>query len=140
MAVTWEPSSTPTTRLTQLSTLPAASQPALSALGGKHRRNVVNTMPASALPPGTLSGITYLISDQTSNYNGLQISATKQMSRGFTVSGFYVWSRALESAKFVENGAQTAQDFGYFGKPFTPSNNSMGALGGGLAGRIWPHE
>ena len=26
----------------------------------------------------------------------------------------------------------TAQDFGYFGKPFTASNNSMGALGGGL--------
>ena len=50
------------------------------------------------LSPGTLGGITYLISDQTSNYNGLQISATKTMSRGFTVSGFYVWSRALESA------------------------------------------
>jgi hypothetical protein len=84
------------------------------------------------LAPGTLSGITYLISDQTSNYNGLQISATKTMSRGFTLSGFYVWSRALESANLVENGAQGAQDFGYFGKPFTPSNNSMGALGGGL--------
>ena len=54
------------------------------------------------------------------------------MSRGFTVSGFYVWSRALESAEFVENGLQSAQDFGYFGKPFTPSNNSMGAIGGGL--------
>ena len=84
------------------------------------------------LAPGTLSGITYLISDQTSNYNGLQVSATKTMSRGFTVSGFYVWSRALESAEFVENGGQGAQDFGYFGKPFTPANNSMGALGGGL--------
>jgi hypothetical protein len=84
------------------------------------------------LAPGTLGGITYLISDQTSSYNGLQVSATKRMSRGFTVSGFYVWSRALESAEFVENGGQSAQDFGYFGKPFTPSNNSMGALGGGL--------
>jgi hypothetical protein len=84
------------------------------------------------LTPGTLSGITYLISDQTSNYNGLQISATKSMSRGFTVSGFYVWSRALESAEFVENGGQGAQDFGYFGKPFTATNNHMGALGGGL--------
>jgi hypothetical protein len=84
------------------------------------------------LAPGTLSGITYLISDQTSNYNGLQVSATKTMSHGFSVSGFYVWSRALESAEFVENGGQGAQDFGYFGKPFTASNNSMGALGGGL--------
>jgi hypothetical protein len=84
------------------------------------------------LAPGTVGGITYLISDQTSNYNGLQLSASKRMSRGFTVSGFYVWSRALESAEFVENGLQGAQDFGYLGKPFTPSNNSMGAVGGGL--------
>ena len=91
------------------------------------------------LTPGTLSGITYLISDQTSNYNGLQISATKTMSRGFTVSGFYVWSRALESAEFVENGGQNAQDFGYFGKPFTAANdhgmldqNHIPIVGGGL--------
>ncbi len=56
------------------------------------------------LTPGTLSGITYLISDQTSNYNGLQVSATKAMSKGFSVSGFYVWSRALESSNLVENG------------------------------------
>jgi hypothetical protein len=85
------------------------------------------------LTPGTLSGITYLISDQTSNYNGLQISATKTMSRGFSVSGFYVWSRALESSNMLENGIMTtAQDFGNFGHPFTASNNSMGALGGGL--------
>ncbi|MGD0294968.1 MAG: TonB-dependent receptor [Terracidiphilus sp.] len=84
------------------------------------------------LTPGTLSGITYLISDQTSNYNGLQISATKSMSRGFSVSGFYVWSRALESSNPVENGMMNAQDFGVLGKPFTAANNHMGAIGGGL--------
>jgi hypothetical protein len=85
------------------------------------------------LTPGTISGITYLISDQTSNYNALQISASKSMSKGFTVSGFYVWSRALESGEFVENGGMTGvQDYGYFGHPFTPQNNFMGALGGGL--------
>ncbi len=84
------------------------------------------------LTPGTLGGITYLISDQTSNYNGLQVSATKTMSRGFTVSGFYVWSRALESSNPVENGGMNMQDPGVIGKPFTATNNSMGALGGGL--------
>jgi hypothetical protein len=84
------------------------------------------------LTPGTLGGITYLISDQTSNYNGLQISATKTMSRGFSVSGFYVWSRALESSNPVENGGMNMQDPGVLGKPFTASNNHMGALGGGL--------
>jgi Carboxypeptidase regulatory-like domain len=81
---------------------------------------------------GTLTGITELISDQTSNYNGLQISATKQMSRGFSVSGFYVWSRALESSNPVENGLMSAQDFGVLGKPFTAFNNKYGAIGGGL--------
>jgi len=85
------------------------------------------------LTPGTISGITYLISDQTSNYNALQITASKSMSRGFTLSGFYVWSRALESGEFVENGGMTGvQDYGYFGHPFTSQNNAMGALGGGL--------
>ena len=92
------------------------------------------------LTPGTLGGITYLISDQTSNYNGLQVSATKSMSKGFSVSGFYVWSRALESSNPVENGAMNAQDFGVLGKPFTPSNNSMGAIGGGLGEEYGPMD
>lgn len=81
---------------------------------------------------GTLTGITELISDQTSNYNGLQISASKALSHGFTVSGFYVWSRSLESSNPVENGLSNAQDFGVLGKPFTATNNSLGAIGGGL--------
>ena len=54
------------------------------------------------------------------------------MSKGFSVSGFFVWSRALESSNPVENGAMNAQNFGVLGKPFTPTNNSMGAVGGGL--------
>ena len=91
------------------------------------------------LTPGTLSGITYLISDQTSNYNGLQISATKSMSHGFSISGFYVWSRALESSNPVENGGMNMQDPGVLGKPFTAANdhgmldqNSNPIVGGGL--------
>ena len=85
------------------------------------------------LTPGTLSGITYLISDGISNYNALQISASKAMSKSFTVNGFYVWSRALEDGEFVQNGGMTGvQDYGVLGKPFTAQNNSMGALGGGL--------
>ena len=54
------------------------------------------------------------------------------MAKGLSVSGFLVWSRALESSNPVENGNMSAQDFGAFGHPFTPTNNSMGALGGGL--------
>ncbi len=91
------------------------------------------------LAPGTLSGITYLISDQTSNYNGLQISATKTMARGFSVSGFYVWSRALESSNPVENGGMNMQNPGVLGRPFTAANdhgmldqNNNPIVGGGL--------
>jgi hypothetical protein len=61
------------------------------------------------------------------------------MSRGFTVSGFYVWSRALQSSNVVENGGTTAQNPGVLGKPFTAANDhgmldQYGApiVGGGL--------
>ena len=122
LAVTCKPSSTPTTHLMRPSTPSAA--PSARPL---HPPAPASTDATSSIRCrqwrcrlGTLSGITYLISDQTSNYNGLQVSATKQMSRGFSVSGFYVWSRALESSNPVENGAMSAQDFGVLGKPFTP--------------------
>jgi hypothetical protein len=62
------------------------------------------------------------------------------MSNGFSVTGFYVWSRALESANPTENGQMSAQDFGVFGKPFTPTNNSLGALGGGLGEEHGPMD
>ena len=103
--------------------------PSTAAASLDARRQYDGGTPGAA---GTLTGITDLISDQTSNYNGLQISATKSISHGFSVSGDYVWSRALESANFVENGLQGAQDFGVLGKPFTATNNSLGAIGGGL--------
>ena len=34
----------------------------------------------------------------------------------------------------------TAQNFGYFGDPFTLSNNSLGAIGGGLAEERGPMD
>jgi len=81
---------------------------------------------------GTVGQNIFLIPGQTSDYNALQVSATKQLSHGFQISGFYVWSHALQSSNESADGQMTAQDFGYFGQPFTASNNSMGAVGGGL--------
>ena len=107
----------------------AFGTPSTAAASIDARRQYDSGVPGAA---GTLSGITYLIPGGTSGYNGLQISATKALSRGFTISGFYVWSRSLESANFVQNGGQGAQDFGVAGKPFTATNNSLGAIGGGL--------
>ena len=62
------------------------------------------------------------------------------MSRSFSVSGFYVWSRALESSNPVENGGMNAQDFGVLGKPFTAFNNAYGAIGGGLREEYGPMD
>jgi hypothetical protein len=81
---------------------------------------------------GTVGQNIFLIPGQTANYNSLQISASKPLSHGLTISGFYVWSHALQSSNESADGQMTAQDFGYFGQPFTASNNSLGAIGGGL--------
>src|ERR1019366_1570033 len=117
--------------------LGATITPSTSGASTDVRRQYDAGPPGAA---GTLTGITELISDQTSNYNGLQVSATKRMSRGFSVSGFYVWSRALEHSNPVENGLMGAQDFGVLGKPFTATNNSLGALGGGLDEEYGPMD
>jgi hypothetical protein len=78
------------------------------------------------------AGIVDLLSNLNANYHALQISASKQMAHGFSMSGFYVWSHALDSFEPDADGLSSPQDSGYFGAPFTPTNNSLGAIGGGL--------
>jgi hypothetical protein len=73
-----------------------------------------------------------LLSNLTASYHSLQVSASKQLSRGVSVNGFYVWSHGIDSFEPDADGNSAPQDPGYFGKPFTPSNNSLGAIGGGL--------
>jgi hypothetical protein len=81
---------------------------------------------------GTLGQNIMLITNQHANYNALQVSASKQLSHGVSISGFYVWSRAMQSSNESAIGQMTAQNFGNLGNPFTASNNSLGAIGGGL--------
>jgi hypothetical protein len=78
------------------------------------------------------ASITDLLSDLTANYHSLQVSATKQLYQNFSVNGFYVWSHALDSFEPDADGLSSPQDSGYFGAPFTASNNSLGAIGGGI--------
>jgi hypothetical protein len=78
------------------------------------------------------ASITQLLSDITASYHALQVSASKQLSHSFSVSGFYVWSHAIDLFEPDADGLSTPQDSGYFGTAFTPSNNSLGAVGGGL--------
>lgn len=84
------------------------------------------------------AGIIDLLSDLTGSYHSLQISATKQLSRNFSAGGNYVWSHALESFEGSEDGNASPQDSGYLGAPFTASNNSLGAVGGGIQEEYGP--
>jgi hypothetical protein len=90
---------------------------------------------AAAINSGTGilgAGIVDLLSDLTGNYHSLQVSASKQLSRSFSAGGYYVWSHALDLFEPDADGLSSPQDSGYFGQPFTASNNSLGATGGGL--------
>jgi hypothetical protein len=84
------------------------------------------------------ASITQLLSNLTANYHSLQISASKHLSHNFSLSGFYVWSHALDSYEPDVDGLSNPQDSGYFGAPFTPFNNSLGAIGGGLQEEYGP--
>ncbi len=79
-----------------------------------------------------------LLSDLTGSYHSLQISATKQLSSHFSAGGNYVWSHALDTFEGSEDGIANPQDPGYLGSPFTASNNSLGALGGGIREEYGP--
>lgn len=47
----------------------------------------------------------YVVEDgQTTNYNGMQVSVTKRLSHQFSVSGFYIWSKALASGSLQTTG------------------------------------
>ena len=123
----------------------AFGKPSTSATSIANRRQFdpcVGPCPTgpAGINTGTMGQNIYLITNQHANYNALQVSARKQLSRGFTISGFYVWSRALQSSNESAIGQMTAQDFGYLGGAFTAANNSLGAIGGGLAEERGPMD
>jgi hypothetical protein len=119
----------------------AFGAPSTSATSVAARRQF-DPCPSTGCPSGAAAinngngllgaGIVDLLSDLNANYHALQVSATKQMSRGFSINGFYVWSHALDTFEPDADGLSSPQDSGYFGTPFTNSNNTLGALGGGL--------
>jgi Carboxypeptidase regulatory-like domain len=123
----------------------AFGKPSTSATSVADRRQFnpcVGTCPSgpAGINTGTMGQNIYLITNQHANYNSLQVSARKQLSHGFSISGFYVWSRGLQSSNESAIGQMTAQNFGYFGGAFTATNNTLGALGGGLAEEKGPMD
>ena len=89
---------------------------------------------------GTMGQNIFLITNQHASYNSLQVSANKQLSHSISISGFYVWSRAMQSSNESAIGQMTAQNFGNFGDPFTAANNTLGAIGGGLQEEYGPMD
>lgn len=58
------------------------------------------------------STISQIQSSESANYNGLQISVQQTMTHGFTIQGFYVWSKDLQSEDLdaAGNTGNTASD------------------------------
>ena len=74
--------------------------------------------------PGVLGQVIFVESNQTANYNSLQISALKQMTHNLMINGYYVWSHSLWSANSSAIGlAPTAQDYSQLGEERGPSDN-----------------
>jgi len=71
----------------------------------------------------TLGQVILITSGQTANYNGLQVSAHKQMSHNLMLNGFYVWSKSMWSANASAIGLGTAQNFSALSEERGPSDN-----------------
>ena len=51
-----------------------------------------------------LSSISQIQSSEGANYNGLQITAQQRLTHGFSIQGFYVWSKSLQSEDLDTSG------------------------------------
>ncbi len=71
----------------------------------------------------TLGQVILITSGQTANYNGLQVSAHKQMSHNLLLNGFYVWSKSMWSANSSAIGIGSAQNFSALSEERGPSDN-----------------
>jgi outer membrane receptor protein involved in Fe transport len=54
-------------------------------------------MPGATAANPQLASISQIQSSESSNYNGLQVSIQQQVTHGFSIQGFYVWSKSLQS-------------------------------------------
>ena len=66
--------------------------------------NSSNTNARRPYDPGVLGQVQYLESTATASFNSLQMSFRKQMSHDLILSGFYVFSKSLESADGTATG------------------------------------
>jgi hypothetical protein len=82
--------------------------PAVGATtGNTNLRRVLNqNNPQNAAYGGAVySGITDQRSDANSNYNSLQVSVTKRMAQGFTLTNAYTWGHAIDNSSGLRTQA-----------------------------------
>jgi outer membrane receptor protein involved in Fe transport len=67
-----------------------------AALNNRRPFNNVSYAGISAANP-QLSSISQIQSSESANYNGFQVSVQQRLTHGFSIQGFYVWSKSLQS-------------------------------------------
>jgi outer membrane receptor protein involved in Fe transport len=84
--------------------------------GTVNNRRPYNDVSYGVGPGGTaanpqLTSISQIQSSESANYNGLQVSVQQTLTRGFSISGFYVWSKSLQSED-LDTGGNTGNSAG----------------------------
>jgi outer membrane receptor protein involved in Fe transport len=74
--------------------------------GAVNNRRPFNTMAYQGISAANpqFSTISQIQSSEGANYNGLQVSAQQQLTHGFGIQGFYVWSKSLQSEDLDTTG------------------------------------
>jgi outer membrane receptor protein involved in Fe transport len=64
----------------------------------------VNTCANPAVGSKYMSNAYVITDGQTTNYNGLQVTVVKRLSKQLSLNGFYIWSKGLASASLQTTG------------------------------------
>jgi hypothetical protein len=81
------------------------------------------------------------LSNLTASYHSLQVSASKQLSHSFSVSGFYVWSKALDSFEPDADGLSTPAGLRLLWHTLHRHQQLVWALSAAASRRrVWPYE
>ena len=71
---------------------------ATTSAASENARHPYDNETATCTVSCSLNEVQILDSEVTASYNALQISANKRLSHNFSMSGFYVWGKAFQSA------------------------------------------
>jgi outer membrane receptor protein involved in Fe transport len=93
------PGANPNCNTTQACGYANSSSGTGSTLNNRRPYNDVSygVSPGATAANPQLGTISRIQSSEGANYNGLQISVQQQMTHGFSIQGFYVWSKSLQS-------------------------------------------